>query len=510
MMMELVPGHLITPSIRLNRGLGRGGMGSLWLADHLRLKVPVVVKFIASEFAGNLEVMARFQREAAATMAAKGAHVVQILDYGFTEQEVPFIAMEFLDGEDLAAKIDREARISPGDFAELLKQSCKALTRAHAQGIIHRDIKPENIFLTYVDGELVVKVLDFGIAKAVNGTFGLGATNTGAFLGTAYYMSPEQTMGAKTIDHRTDLWALGVVAYYALTGVRPFDAEAIGALVAQITSTPIAPPTLHVPSLGADIDYWMRKALARDPNERFSTARDMSAAFEQAASPAVRRIGAGSSDPPPLGRLVTIDSFPPEQAALAHRAIPLDTPDPTSQGAQKSGAGPTGTVPYPGATSDDSSGSYPSAPILREAPAAATALRTPRGSPPRSFARTVAAPPQSYRGPLLLALGLGGLLLALGFGFSLSRGADSGLRPNQAALLDTRASSAKVVAAPPRAVTSEPLSESAQAAAPASASAAPTSSPALVRARPVAQPSFNRPAPRANATRDKNPFDGTY
>lgn len=279
-MVELAPGQLVTPSIRLNRILGRGGMGSLWVADHLRFQVPVVVKFIASELVGNPEVRARFEREAAATMAAKSAHVVQILDYGFSEHGMPFIAMELLEGEDLAAKIGREVRIAPIEFAEILRQACKGITRAHAQGIVHRDIKPENIFLSSIDGDVTVKVLDFGIAKAANGISNLRATKTGMLLGTAYYMSPEQTMGAKNVDHRTDLWSLGVVTYYALTGVRPFESDSIGALISGINSTPIAPPSQHVPMLGTAFDRWMVQALARDPVARFANAKEMSVAFD--------------------------------------------------------------------------------------------------------------------------------------------------------------------------------------------------------------------------------------
>ena len=259
-------------------------MGSLWLAYHLTLRVRVVVKFIAAEFAGNQEAMARFQREAAATMAAKSAHVVQILDYGFTEDLVPFIAMEYLEGEDLAKKIARESRINPWEFAEILKQACKGLTRAHAQGIIHRDIKPENIFLTYVDDELVVKVLDFGIAKADVAAWECPPTWTGMFLGTLFYMSPEQTRGAKSVDHRTDLWSLGVVTYYALTGALPFEGEAIGTLVEQITVSDIREPSQRFSALGPAIDAWMSRALSRDVNQRFGSAKDMAVAFEAAVA----------------------------------------------------------------------------------------------------------------------------------------------------------------------------------------------------------------------------------
>jgi serine/threonine-protein kinase len=335
-------------------------MGSLWVADHLRLRVPVVVKFIAAELAENAEARSRFEREASATMAAKSPNVVQILDYGFTEQGIPFIAMELLEGEDLAKKIEREVRIGPNEYADILRQACRGLTRAHTQGIVHRDIKPENIYLSSFDGELCVKVLDFGIAKADNPMFGLRATKTGVLLGTAYYMSPEQTMGAKNVDRRTDLWSLGVVSYYALTGVRPFASEAIGVLVRDISTTPITPPSRFVPELGPAIDAWMAQALARDPAERFTSAKDMSVAFDAAVVEWRKAVIAEMQPTPPP---VLTGAAPNNQWTPAgpsqNAAPPLDpltrTPAkrwaPTIQGAPESI--PMGTV-YPVVANSDS------------------------------------------------------------------------------------------------------------------------------------------------------------
>lgn len=281
----LAPGQLVSASIRLERLLGQGGMGSIWVADHLRLRSKVVVKFVSHEHANNPEAIARFEQEAAAAAAAKSPHVVQIHDYGTTDQGIPFIAMELLEGEDLDKRLERGPIPAPV-FAGWLTQACKGLARAHAQGIVHRDIKPENIFLCDMDGdEVFVKILDFGIAKAASSLSQFSGTRTGAFLGTAYYMSPEQTMGAKNVDHRTDLWSLAVVTYEALTGVRPFESDAIGALVAAITTLPIVPPSTHCPALSVAVDAWMEKALARDPSQRFGSAREMAESFFQAVHP---------------------------------------------------------------------------------------------------------------------------------------------------------------------------------------------------------------------------------
>lgn len=293
-MKGLASGELVTSSIRLIRELGQGGMGSVWLAEHLRLRVQVVIKFIASEHLASAEAVSRFEREASLAAQAKSPHVVQVFDHGVADNGLPYIAMELLEGEDLGARIQRSGRIPPEVFADWLSQACRGVAKAHGKGIVHRDIKPENLFLCENDGDILVKVLDFGIAKS--SVAGFDSTKTGAMLGTAYYMSPEQTMGLKTVDHRTDLWALGVVTFLAITGARPFDGDAIGALVLAITTGPIAAPSSIVRSLPLAVDAWMAKALSRDPATRFASAREMADAFHSAVHGGPVR--ASSSDPP--------------------------------------------------------------------------------------------------------------------------------------------------------------------------------------------------------------------
>jgi serine/threonine-protein kinase len=157
-------------------------------------------------------------------------------------------------------------------------QAARALSRAHEKGIVHRDIKPENIFLCDVGGgELFVKVLDFGIARSADTA--LAATGTGQMVGTPYYMSPEQMIGSKEVDHRSDLWALGVVTYQMLTGARPFDGDTVGALAIAIHSGPLPMPRSVDRSLPASIDAWFAKACARPVGERFQTARDLASSL---------------------------------------------------------------------------------------------------------------------------------------------------------------------------------------------------------------------------------------
>ena len=284
------PDERVTPSIRLVRLLGRGGMGSVWVAWHERLKTEVVVKFLMEGYADHPEVLARFEREAALAAQVKSPHVVQVFDYGVAENGLPYIAMEYLEGEDLGARIRRESPIPPRLFAEWLRQACSGLARVHAKNIVHRDIKPDNLFLCSEqlvsgeipdglrsEGDVLVKLLDFGVAKS-EGIFDT-RTQTSALLGTPYFMSPEQAMSAKDVDSRSDLWALGVVAYYALTGELPFPGESIGPVVLAITgSEPPRPSTLE-PELPRAVDAWMSKALAKDPERRFQSAAELANAF---------------------------------------------------------------------------------------------------------------------------------------------------------------------------------------------------------------------------------------
>src|SRR5215472_5515412 len=196
MSIHPAPNVVIAERFRLNRLLGRGGMGSVWHATHLGLDVPCAVKFIEGEGAQVPEMQARFEREAKAAAQLRSPNVVQILDHGVC-QGTPYIAMELLDGEDLAKRLVRVGRLPPHELLRIVVQVCRALTRAHAVGIVHRDLKPDNIFLVQDDDREIAKVLDFGIAKQNSTALEGSSTKTGAMLGTPYYMSPEQAQGIK-------------------------------------------------------------------------------------------------------------------------------------------------------------------------------------------------------------------------------------------------------------------------------------------------------------------------
>jgi len=276
--IEVHEGQTIASKFRLTRPLAKGGMGSVWAAQHVSLDVPVAVKFMDPRLADVNELRARFEREAKAAAQLRMPNVVQILDYG-VEETTPYLVMEFLKGEDLGARLARDGRLSMHDAVPILTQIGKALRRAHDEGIVHRDLKPANVFLSDQDDEVLVKVLDFGIAKLMRPDNVDDATKTGAVMGSPLYMSPEQVRGLKGIDHRTDLWSLGVIAYRVLTGQVPFPGTVTGDVFLKIcTERPIR-PTDHVPELDPSVDVFMEKALSVDPAKRFQSAKEMNDAL---------------------------------------------------------------------------------------------------------------------------------------------------------------------------------------------------------------------------------------
>jgi eukaryotic-like serine/threonine-protein kinase len=261
---------------RLVSLIGRGGMGSVWKAEHLGLRAPVAVKLIDKSIDMMPEALSRFHREAQAAASLRSPHVVQILDHGVDEAaQVPFIVMELMEGESLAARLERVARLSAPETARIVSQVARALIRAHEAGIVHRDLKPDNIFLVKNEDDEIAKVLDFGIAKSKAHAIGSDtATRTGSVLGTPYYMSPEQISGSKEIDFRTDLWALAVIAYEAITGARPYDADTVGGLAIQICTQRPAPPSTHAP-VPAGFDAWFDRATALEASRRYASAREL-------------------------------------------------------------------------------------------------------------------------------------------------------------------------------------------------------------------------------------------
>jgi len=213
---EPVPSPESPCTRRYGRALARGAP---------RLGTEVFVKLISAQLSEHPAAEGRFAREAAARV--NSPHVVKILDYGTSAEGTPFIVMEKLEGQDLSAHLTERGSLPPDSVARIIRQLAKALTKAHAARIVHRDIKPANVFVCNTEGELFVKLLDFGVAKTL-ATEAQGATVSGMCVGTAGYMSPEQIVASKLLDFRADLWSLGVLAFHCLTGRKPFEGDTPG------------------------------------------------------------------------------------------------------------------------------------------------------------------------------------------------------------------------------------------------------------------------------------------
>lgn len=270
------PGLTIAGRYRLRARLGEGGAAEVWRALDTTLDAPVAVKLLDPAFAGS-PVAKRFLREARAAAKLRSLHVVQILDHGLHEA-TPYIAMELLEGETLGSRLDRARRLDGKLLCRVIEQIAKAAGKAHAAGIVHRDLKPANIFLVRDDdGEDMVKVFDFGIAKIKNapGAALTGATTIGTILGTPHYMSPEQAIGA-TVDFRTDIYAMGIIALECFTGAFPFPSDDLGEVLQLAANGRLLAPSA-VAGVPAGFDAWFARATAKDPQARFDSAKELAA-----------------------------------------------------------------------------------------------------------------------------------------------------------------------------------------------------------------------------------------
>ncbi|HME91702.1 MAG TPA: serine/threonine-protein kinase, partial [Myxococcaceae bacterium] len=261
---------------RLERKLGEGGMGTVYLAHDLQLDRKVAVKILASSLSGDAELVARFEREARMTASLEHPNIVPVYAVGKLENR-PFIVMKKLEGRTLAAHLRECGAFSGEELLALMRQLCAGLDFIHARGFIHRDIKSGNIF---IGPEGLATILDFGILRTSENAEAL--TRTGMVMGTPQYMSPEQALGAKEIDHRADLYALAILLFECLTGTLPFEAESELSLIQMQAHAP-APDVIDrapwVPRLVSDV---VKRALSKRPEERYGSAGELLAALEDA------------------------------------------------------------------------------------------------------------------------------------------------------------------------------------------------------------------------------------
>jgi serine/threonine-protein kinase len=279
------PGTVLSKRFRLVKPIGSGGMAIVWRAEHLVLGIPVALKMLRPVDAHSKVARARFEKEARTVAALTHPNVVHILEYGM-HGDVPFFAMELLEGETLARRLQRLKTLDATTVVWLVEQIARPVDKAHAKGIIHRDIKPDNIFLHATEEGEVPKLVDFGIAKLIDGDAKDSLTRTDAVIGTTHYLSPERARGKKPIDAKVDLWALAVVVYECMVGQRPFDeyAEDLLGLLKAIAEVDYPPPSVLRP-IPPEFDAWTDQALNPNPNRRFGSAAEMAAALREALLP---------------------------------------------------------------------------------------------------------------------------------------------------------------------------------------------------------------------------------
>ena len=273
-------GTVLAERYAIVRRIGEGGMGAVYEARHAIIGKRVAVKVLLEKFLENQELVARLLQEARLASSIGHENIVDVTDYGTTNDGRAFVVMEFLDGEALAQLVIRDAPLPVERSLSILRQVCSALSAAHAKGIVHRDVKPENIYLVRRGEVDFVKVVDFGVSKAVQvreeGPDWQRLTRTGTVLGTPLYMSPEQARGGEDVDHRTDIWGAGLMLYECLTGEVPFRANNYLGVISQVITQETVPPSQLRPELGipAAVDRVVMRALEKDRDRRYQQMAD--------------------------------------------------------------------------------------------------------------------------------------------------------------------------------------------------------------------------------------------
>jgi serine/threonine protein kinase len=308
-------GDVLAGKYRVDSVLGSGGMGVVVAATHMTLRQKVALKFLLPAAAQHAETKERFLREARAAVKLKSEHVAKVVDVGTLEDGAPYMVMEYLDGATLGQIVRGQGAQPIADAVGFVLQACEAVAEAHAAGIVHRDLKPENLFLTRrVDGQPLVKVLDFGIAKDVGADAALSLTRTSTIIGSPLYMPPEQLRSAKAADARSDIWALGAVLFELLTGRVPFTAESFSELCLKVAQDPAPAPSTLTPGVPPQLDAAVLRCLEKDVARRFQNVGEMAEALAPFAPESGREFARRVTS------VLAGGSWPPAQRALSASA----------------------------------------------------------------------------------------------------------------------------------------------------------------------------------------------
>jgi eukaryotic-like serine/threonine-protein kinase len=320
------PGTILAGKYRVEGLLGQGGMGVVLAVTHIPLCKLVALKLMRPDLAIDKGAAQRFVREARAASLLRSEHIVRVIDLDTLADGSPYIAMEYLEGEDLGAVLARRGTIPAHEAATYIVQVCEAIGEAHAANIVHRDLKPANLFLTHRAHTPCVKVLDFGVSKIIAGgplADDVASTDTKSLVGSPHYMAPEQLISAKSVDPRTDVWALGCILYELVSGTSPF---ATGGALAQVLASILRD---HVPPPGPDLPPGfvevVERCLEKDPARRFQRVSELSAALAPFTAPVQRAtaIGVGTPTPPIAATSIAPVALGPQRRRVRLAAVAL-------------------------------------------------------------------------------------------------------------------------------------------------------------------------------------------
>ncbi|HEX8792918.1 MAG TPA: serine/threonine-protein kinase [Polyangiaceae bacterium] len=401
-------GSVVNGKYRLVRLLGDGGMGSVYEAQHLVLGTRVAIKMLHPELARRTGLVERFLQEARVAAQIRSPHVVHVSDVDRTPDGHAYIVMELLEGEPLSGVLDRLRKLPVTTACEYTLQVLTALEAAHALGVIHRDLKPENVFVTFAGGRPVLKLIDFGIAKARRtDPQQRNLTVAGVVMGTAEYMAPEQARSADKVDARADIYAVGVMLYEMVAGTRPVNGEDARVIALKVERGEVIPLVKAAPEVPRELAGLVHRAMAPRPDLRFPTATEMRLALERVTTRPQQAAQPQPQGQPEMTATGTLKNVPANQvlagAAQAQHARPVTAPV---------AAVPAQTPP----------GTEPSEPAVHteRAPPIATALAPPiymvMGSspaPPPPMVPYAQQPYRRSRGPVVALIGLS-LLLGAG------------------------------------------------------------------------------------------------
>ena len=418
--MRRNPGDIIGGKYRIVRMIGDGGMGAVYEARHEILGTSVALKFLHTELAKRPGLSSRFLQEARVSASIQSPHVTKVTDVDQTPDGSPYLVMELLTGESLQQVLDRQRKIPKDQAIDFALQILSGLEAAHALGVVHRDLKPDNVFITPSPGGPVCKLLDFGIAKLrQTNEYTKGLTRPGALMGTPEYMSPEQLYSADRVDHRADLYSLGVMLFEMLCSERPTQGEDAAAIVGNVMAGKIRHLNEIDPSLPMDLVNVVHKAIHADKSQRYQSALELRVALapfagqlSHAGRLAATPVPAGTSAPPPVvqKKSATTDEpplHPPTNKGVAPTLPPDDSPParagahpPTVGSSPFIDAGPMGTQEASKELVAELAAQHAAAqavPVARSAPHASA---SPYGPPPAPTAASAVSAYQQYGPPM--------------------------------------------------------------------------------------------------------------